>query len=266
MSDSASRSKQEEALPPLSHRIGVECIAAVVSALSVAPVISIVDKAIVSNASGLEPLIPCAINGIKTMFLNPIYFFREPSFLLIWAVYSGTYIAANSVEAMCQYQNRPALYPKFFASSGANVMLSVWKDETFARMFGVGEVKPLPGRCYGLFATRDSMTIFASFTLPGPISVMMQNKFACTPLFADNVSQLLSPCAMQFLSCPLHLHGLDLYNRRGPISVADRISFISREYYKTAFARIARILPAFGVGGILNKFLRKTGVEKLSDV
>jgi hypothetical protein len=36
-------------------RLAVEAAAAITCALSVAPAISIVDKAIVSNASGLEP-------------------------------------------------------------------------------------------------------------------------------------------------------------------------------------------------------------------
>jgi hypothetical protein len=57
-----------------------------------------VDKAIVSNASGVEPLVPCLINGIKTFFTNPVYFVKQPSFLLIWGVYGGTYIVANSIE------------------------------------------------------------------------------------------------------------------------------------------------------------------------
>lgn len=66
--------------------------------LVLAPAISIVDKAIVSNASGVEPLVPCLLNGIKTLFTNPVYFIKQPSFLLIWGVYGGTYVIANSIE------------------------------------------------------------------------------------------------------------------------------------------------------------------------
>lgn len=250
---------------PLAYRLCIEWTAAIVSALSVAPAIAIVDKAIVSNASGLEPMLPCAINGIKSLFTNPLQFARQPSFLFIWGVYSGTYIMANSVEAICEYQNRSSFYPKFFASSGANVSLSVMKDKAFARMFGVGQAKPLPLRSYALFATRDSMTILASFSLPGPLSLQMQKHFACSPSFADNTAQLFTPVSMQILSSPLHLHGLDLYNRNTQVSFADRISFIKQEYVKTTLARMARIFPAFGVGGVLNKYIRKTGIEKLHE-
>ena len=40
---------------PFGVRIAIEATAAMACALSVAPAISIVDKAIVSNASGVEP-------------------------------------------------------------------------------------------------------------------------------------------------------------------------------------------------------------------
>ena len=65
---------------------------------TLAPAISIVDKAIVSNASGVEALVPCLINGVKTFFTQPLYFVKQPSFLLIWGVYGGTYTVANSIE------------------------------------------------------------------------------------------------------------------------------------------------------------------------
>ena len=87
--------KKLKKLPSLSMRLIVESNAAIISAMCVAPIVSIVDKAIVSNASGLEPLVPCLIKGFKSFFTNPLKFLRQPSFLLIWGVYSGTYIVAN---------------------------------------------------------------------------------------------------------------------------------------------------------------------------
>lgn len=63
----------------------------------IAPAISIVDRAIVSNASGLEPMVPALINGVKTLITRPLYFVRQPSFLFICGVYSGTYIVVSAV-------------------------------------------------------------------------------------------------------------------------------------------------------------------------
>ena len=67
---------------------------------------------------------------------------------------------------------------------------------------------------------------------------------------------------MQIFSTPLHLHGLDLYNREVATS-NERMKFVGQEYVKTTLARMARIFPAFGVGGVINKYVRKTGNEIL---
>jgi hypothetical protein len=188
---------------PLIARIAVESISAILSALTVAPLISIVDKAIVSNASGKEPLLQCIVNGVKSCVFNPAHFFRQPSFLFIWGVYGGTYVVANSIEAICDRSDTSSFYPKFVGSSVANVTLSVLKDRAFARMFGVGDPKPIPVRSLGLFATRDTMTILASFSLPGLISENLQKRHNWTPQSAYNCAQLLTPVSMQILSTPL---------------------------------------------------------------
>lgn len=244
--------------------LGVEWLAGIVSAFTVAPAIAIVDKAIVSNVSGKEKLIPCLINGIKTLFNKPIYFFKQPAFLMIWGVYGGTYIVANSVELICERSKKSAIIPKYIGSSATNIILGVLKDRAYARMFGVGDPKPFPAMSYGLFATRDCMTILASFTLPTIVGKTLDKQFYLGKQTADNIAQLTVPCMMQFVSSPLHLHGLDLYNRPNPaITYADRFARIRREYMKTSLARIARIFPAFGIGGVVNKYVRKSGQEWL---
>eukprot|EP01031_Cornospumella_fuschlensis_P039923 gene39923-48615_t len=234
---------------PLWARVTVESLAATLSAFTVAPAISIADKAIVSNASGLEPLVPSLLNGVKTLFTKPIYFLKQPSFLMILGVYSGTYIVANNIEAICQREKQNPFYPKFIGSSIANVTLSVLKDKAFARMFGTGSPRPMPVSSLGLFAFRDSMTILASFSLPGLISVRLQHDLQLNKTFSDTASQLVTPCAMQVFSTPLHLLGLDFYNRSNA-STLERKEFILREYVKTTLARIARIFPAYGIGGV----------------
>lgn len=250
---------------PLAARLAVEALAAIASAFSVAPAISIVDKAIVSNASGLEPLVPSVINSVKGLIKNPVQFFRQPAFLLIWGVYSGTYIVANGIQAFYERKGESAQFPKFVGSSVANVSLSVMKDKAFARMFGTGEAKPLPFRSYGLFATRDSLTVLASFTLPEVVAKGVEQTTGVSKKTAETAAQLITPCSMQILSTPLHLHGLDLYNR-GSATVSERLSFVKREYTKTVLARMARIFPAFGVGGVINKQARASGVGVLKDM
>jgi hypothetical protein len=245
--------------------LGVQVVAGALSALSVAPAVSIVDKAIVSNASGLEPLVPCLLNGVRTLLKNPVSFFKAPSFMLIWGVYGGTYAVANSVQAICDHRGYDPTYPKFAASSCANVSLSVLKDKAFARMFSTsGEAKPMHPLSYGMFAGRDSLTILASFTLPPKLAKAAKEATGLSDTMCENTAQLVTPCAMQILSTPGHLYGLDLYNR--PVVEAggpSRAAFIRREYVKTCAARMARIFPAFGVGGVVNANVRRLGKQWL---
>lgn len=240
---------------PYFIRMQVEALSGIASALTVAPAVSIVDKAIVSNASGRQALVPSIFEGVKTLFTRPAFFFKQPSFLLIWGVYSGTYIAANTIDATCERAEQSAVLPKFVGSSATNVTLSVAKDLAFVKLFGTGVPRPVPTVSYGLFAIRDTGTVLASFTLPDSVSQGMQGLFGTSKAFSDTSAQLFTPCAMQMLSSPLHLLGLDMYNRPD-VSSADRMSFIQKEYLKTSLARIARIFPAFGVGGVVNKKIR----------
>jgi len=224
-----------------------------------------VDTAIVSNASGLEPLIPALINGMKSLAFHPVYFFRQPSFLFIWGVYSGTFIVANSIEATCERSNQSSFYPKFFGSSVANITLSILKDKAFAKMFADPSKptpKPMVITSYACFASRDSMSIMASFSLPGLIAAHMRNKFEISNGTSDTIAQLMTPVTMQIFNTPLHLLGLDLYNRKD-VQMSTRRQFIVREYFKTMLARMARIFPAYGIGGVLNKNIRKKGVHLL---
>ena len=245
---------------PLYVRLTVETISGITTALLVSPFVSIIDKSITTNASGIEPLVPAVKNGLKTLFLRPIYFLKQPSFLLIWGVFSSTYVVANNVEALCGRNNIDPLHPKFLCSAVTNVSASVAKDYAFARMFGKGPVKPMSRTSLGLFATRDSMTILASFTLPNLIAKKLVNNMAFTSKNADITSQLLAPVSIQIFSTPLHIYGLDLYNRTGnDVKFAERLTFIKQEYLKTLMARVSRIFPAFGIGGVVNKQLRKQG-------
>ena len=188
---------------------------------------------------------------------------KQPSFLFIWGVYSGTYIVANSIEAICERQSVSPHYPKFIGSSIANVTLSILKDKAFARMFGTGSPKEMSFTSMGLFAARDSMTILASFTLPDIISKeFLQKKMKYSKSVGDTSAQLITPVAMQVLSTPLHLLGLNLYNSPSSLT-SDRIAFIRQEYLKTTLARMSRIFPAYGVGGVINKKVRKSGIAVL---
>ncbi|EGF80729.1 hypothetical protein BATDEDRAFT_11154 [Batrachochytrium dendrobatidis JAM81] len=244
--------------PSLAKVLSMEAACAILSAGLVAPLISIVDKSIFANASGAQPLAQGIAAGLTSLVRSPLHFLRQPSFLLIWGVYSGTYIAANSIQAICDRLFVPWQIPKFIGSSVANVGLSVLKDLYFTRAFGTGPARPVPMGSYSLYTLRDTMTIFASFNLPSIMSTKLKQHTKLSNGTADTISQLVTPCAIQIASTPLHLYGMDLYNRPQATAVERRV-FIRKEYVITTAARMARIFPAFGIGGVANKYLRSKG-------
>ena len=85
---------------------------------------------------------------------------------------------------------------------------------------------------------------------------LTENGYIASKTAADVLSQLLSPIMVQFASTPYHLLALDLYNRKGE-SWASRWAAIKAKYSATTALRIARIGPAFGIGGISNRIMRE---------
>jgi len=82
---------------------------------------------------------------------------------------------------------------------------------------------------------------------------------------AASAAQFVTPAAVQIFSTPLHLLGLDLYNRPGAgwRGADGRTSRVVRDWAKSALARMGRIIPAFGVGGVVNTKVRRNLMEKL---
>lgn len=150
--------------------------------------------------------------------------------------------------------------------------LCLYKDSHFARMFGPPPsiagtaARAVPTATYALFALRDSLTIFASFNLPPlvapilPISQEVEKQVS-----RASVAQFLAPAGIQLLSTPLHLWGLDLYNR--PMGNGtpwqSRVARVSRDWLGGSFARMCRIVPAFGVGGVVNARVRASMMGKV---
>ncbi len=115
-------------------------------------------------------------------------------------------------------------------------------------------------RSLGLFAMRDSITVAASFTLPPRLTPLVEKATGLPHDAARAGVQLVTPLLAQIFSVPMHLVALDLYNN--PTN-QDRVRFVRREYTKTLLARWGRILPAFGIGGVINLEMQDTLKEVL---
>lgn len=246
----------------LVTRLGVDALSSGLSAAAISPIIFMIDKSIMEATSGKARSISHSISrSARQLFTRPTSFLGSVPFLLLYSVYFATYTTANAFDTISSrsssdpsdWSRQSNGFGKFLATTAVNLSACVYKDMRYAKLYGSGQPRRTPSSTILMFALRDSLTVFASFNVPALIAPQYM------PL---NIAQLITPCVMQFVSTPLHLLGLDLYNRPGSTS-ASRVSTVAGGYWKSSFARIGRILPAFGVGGVLNRELRQQGMEML---
>ncbi|KAJ3096200.1 hypothetical protein HDU97_006160 [Phlyctochytrium planicorne] len=239
-------------------------ISAVITAAAVSPAVAIIDRSIIASVSGKQPLKEGLKDGLKTLLSRPWMLARQPSVIAVFCVYASTYACANSIESIVKHQNKDPTLPKFLISSTVNISATIWKDRLLTRWFGNTTPRPLPSPSYLLFGLRDSMTMAASFTLPPLLSQSLQHPVLSIPKpTADVIAQLTLPCAIQLVSTPIHLLGLDFYNRPGAEGggMEGRLRTVGKGYVSATLARMGRILPAFGIGGVVNRSCR-TFLEK----
>jgi hypothetical protein len=228
-------------------------------------------SSIMENASGRSSLIDSIRSSVRNIVLRPSSALFSRPCALIFMLYGGTYLTANALDTVTStVTNKPATTVssgagKFVASSAANIGLCMYKDRSFVRMFGpVGSVPravPLPS--YALFTLRDCLTIFASFNIPPLLAPYMDARLSAEikkRISGQTAAQFMAPAAVQIFSTPLHLLGLDLYNRPGQppaISWRDRFERVRSNWLISSAARVCRIVPAFGVGGVVNFKVRQ---------
>ena len=133
--------------------------------------------------------------------------------------------------------------------------MAMAKDYAFARMYGIVKPQPAPIGMFGCFFIRDTISMAFFFTLPPVLSAELQ-AHGSGKVIADVSAQFLLPVVVQVPNSPWHLLGLDLYNRP-TATPAERWALIKAELPLTIAARQLRILPAFGVGGVVNRKLRE---------
>ncbi|KAH7150496.1 hypothetical protein B0J13DRAFT_289713 [Dactylonectria estremocensis] len=230
------------------------------------------------NASGRRSLASSIGNSIRTLVTRPHHLLFSKPTALIFLVYGSTYLTANTVDtSFSTIENRKASsttagITKFAGSSAANIGIGIYKDQVFVRLFGPpGAVpRPVPLPAYALFAARDCLTIFASFNVPPILGPYLDSRFSDqikAHMSGASTAQFIAPAAVQFISTPLHLLGLDLYNRPSShtslITMRERFDIVCRNWTISALARICRIVPAFGIGGVVNLKVRRSLMQKL---
>jgi hypothetical protein len=237
-----------------------EIVSGVATGLLVAPLVAVVDQSIVSNASGRETLPACLRRLGTQLFTSPGTFVRLPVFRWVVGVYGTTYAVANTTESYlrrAQFSTQHAANIKVAVTTIANVSLSATKDRAFTRMFAstaAHATRTVPVASLALYAARDTMSIAASFTAPDIIAPWLSECSGMSQSTAVNTSLLFMPLFAQVLNTPLYVLGLDLFNNPG--QKAGRGTRLAALYTPTLLARWARILPAFGIGGVANRYIR----------
>lgn len=226
----------------------------------VTPVNTIVDKSVIENANGKTPLWRGVANGFKNMFFRPKIFFTAYEFKWILAVYQSTYIASNLADHYVVPWLDPAV-SKLLTVFVVNTTLGLLKDKALTQRFGHGDPRPFPWSSLNLFFMRDLIAMASAFTLPSILGHVMHKKFNFSENTALILAQLSTPVLAQIVCTPLHLLGLDLYNKPG-ITMDERLRHVRKIYGHTTLIRMLRFLPAFGIGGVVNIELRKYLVNK----
>ncbi|KAG9191638.1 hypothetical protein G6011_10372 [Alternaria panax] len=263
----------------LGLRIGVDALSAGSAGILVAPIITMIDKGIIENASGRNTLGASLKRSAAELLKKPHRFVASKPFVLVFSLYFGTYFTANSIDTASAtvkstqgLQEQTSGTSKFLATSTTNLALCLYKDNQFTRLFAApgSSPRPVPMPTFALFTVRDCLTIFASFNLPPLLAPKMDERMGEEVkkfVGALSVAQFVTPAAVQLVSTPLHLLGLDLYNRPGAAvgGIDGRAGRVVRDWAKSAAARICRIVPAFGVGGVVNTKVRKNMMGRLED-
>jgi hypothetical protein len=261
---------------------------------AVSPFLTVVDKAIVESANGTKNILASARHSVGTMIQHPVQYLKSPTFLLMWAVYSATYSTANSFKTLEEHQSHLARRNDkpsagtiqlgkmgiFLGTTFVNSSASILKDRAYARMFSTAAKtnlmstpsKSFTNTTYAMWIMRDLSVIGSSFLLPDLVSKHLVECYGIDASKAQSFCQLTLPVAAQFVAGPFHFLGLDFYNRQYD-ALSARMSFAQKatDRFRALYhgigpvvaARIARIAPGYGIGGVWNTKLRTAWREHL---
>ncbi|KAL4750349.1 hypothetical protein BDW72DRAFT_203987 [Aspergillus terricola var. indicus] len=260
-------------LSPNWRSLRADFTAATVAALLVSPTVTIIDRSLVESASYNKPVRQTLRSSTHHALTHPSRFIFSRAQGHVFALYAATYTVANGTETVTR-QTHPSLCDAitFACTFLVNVPLGVWKDMRFAQLFGASNQPKVPSTARtaahpiikqtgstaaaATLFLRDAVTIYGSFTLAQRCADSIPDSLATHPYSKTVFTQLVVPVLSQLVATPLHLLGLDLYNRQYRVHWADRARVVWRDLGAATAVRCARIVPAFGVGYLVNMGLR----------
>jgi len=193
---------------------------------------------------------------MRELASNPVAYVRQPAFRFIWALYAGTYGAANLFSTVEETRGKSMPLGKTASIFLANSSLSLWKDTNFAKLFSDKPPAPVPKPAMASWWIRDFVSMGVIFSGPPIIAKQMQEAMGIEKKVAEPVAQFTLPLLLQPFVAPFHLYGYVLYNNPSA-SLADRKVIMKREIFGAVQMRWLRIIPPFSIGANLNREIRK---------
>lgn len=258
----------------LSSKLIGDVLVAFGVTFGMSPFVSIIDKSVVQRAAGTHSILQSGLESMTSILRNPYAYIKSPTFLMMWAVYAATYSTANCSKTIFEHtqmfgtsvaskdDERNEKLGIFLGTTAVNSTFSMLKDKFYAMHFGASNAPArIPLITYGLWGARDCITIGSSFLLPDIVSNLLEQETDLDKNVALRVSQMACPIGMQLIVSPVQMLGLDFYNRPMKNSsykhaIIERYVFVRNNYTSIVTARVARIAPAFGIGGIGNTYFR----------
>lgn len=245
-----------DAWPPLRRQLVADFGAAATASFLAAPFVTVIDTAITKAAATVGSSLRAAVwSEMAVLQRQPLSYIAAVPNRWLFFLFFATFAPANVADTCSNALGISPTLPVLAASTVGNMFAASAKDYAFARRFGVVAPRAAPLAMLLCFFARDGLSSAAFFTLPPRLSSELQARVGWSQSAADVTAQLVMPVAMQVPCSPLHLLGLDVYNvpKAAP---TDRLARITQQLPATTAARAIRIVPAFGLGGILNKRLR----------
>lgn len=270
-----------------------DCTSAVAVALTAAIPISIIDYSIMARVAGVSNSSMKELGrGIKTLLLRPHRFFFpcvENKYSLVYSVcattYGFTYIGSNLSKSYCESHGMTAQanLTAGIVSGVINTVLTIWKDSVILRQLPpvnaadlTNAIRPVPWITRGLFCARDTLTCVGAFTLapmlatwlggyfyhhkkrPGVPEVQLPEEMDkhSLPLSTADAAQIATPAMLQFLTTLMHITAIRYRQTYPHFTWKDLNDSLKATYISATLLRICRIVPAFGIGGIMNRHLR----------
>lgn len=233
----------------LSLKCAPRVVAGLITALIVSAPVQILDMAIMENASGKRSMADALSAGMKRLTSDPKAFLSSQENALVYCLFGATYATAN----ICRAMSVPTA-GTLLATTIANMGSCFYKDSELARICGQGPRREFPKLGFANLAARDMLSMGSTFTLPPVLSGLMKS-MGMPSSIANNIAQTSCPVLGQVFQAPFHLMALSYYNEPD-FDISQRFEYVKKLYKPTLFARMARALPCYGAGGVLNTNLQ----------